>query len=143
VTLTAATTRGLSYTLTVTSSGKDQCMTASYRSEQANGQLVTEGSHVCGAAAEAGHPVLIQAHASPESMVTDVSARGCRSVEAGPTHAMLRPVVTHCTAGATVFRVTILPKTRRQLVIVGIPGAPVINFPRHVCKRGICVTPLA
>jgi hypothetical protein len=145
-TLTAATPQGLSYALTVTASGKQQCLTTTYRIGVPGHAPVIQGSHLCGPVAEPGHPVLIQAQRSPESMIADVSASGCGAVRAGSKHADLVAVLSRCTPGAAgkaEFRVTILPAARR-LVIVGIPGAPVINFvPRHVCRRAICLTALS
>jgi hypothetical protein len=136
----AATTHGLSYKLEVTTSGNEQCTTASYRSALPTGQPILQGSHLCESPADPGHAVLVQARGSAESMVTDVSAT-CGTVRGGVRRTTLRPLVTRCTTGRPAFRVTILPAARR-LFIVGIPKLPVINFPRHRCKTGICITPL-
>jgi hypothetical protein len=55
----------------------------------------------------------------------------------------LHPLVHRCTAtGTPTFRVTTIPAVA-HIVIVGIPGVPVLNFPRHRCRTGICITPLA
>jgi hypothetical protein len=140
-TLSAATSRGLSYTLQVTTSGKQQCVTASYRTALPDGQPILQGSHLCGPPAQPGHAVLVQAHASPESLLTDVST-ACGAVRGGATHARLRPLVTKCTTGTPRFRVTVLPAIT-HLVIDGVLGVPVINFPRHRCRTGICITPLS
>jgi hypothetical protein len=140
-TLTAATAHGLSYKLLVTTDGQRQCVTASYRTALADGRPILQSSHVCGPPAQAGHPVLIQARTSAQSMVADVSATACSGVRVGPTHAALKPAVTRCAGASPRFRVTILPAGPR-IVIVGIHGAPVINFSRHRCRIGICVTPL-
>jgi hypothetical protein len=86
--------------------------------------------------------VLIQAASSPQAMLADVPATGCGIVRAGRPHAMPQPLTVQCTLGRPRHRVTILPVARR-LVILGVPGAPVINFPRHVCRAPICITPLA
>jgi hypothetical protein len=141
-TLSASTAHGLSYTLQVSESGKQECTTASYRTAGPKGQPILQGSHLCGPPIQPGHPTLIQSHYSAEAMLADISAGGCGTVRAGPNHTALRPLVSRCTSGSRVFRVTILPKAV-HLVIVGVPGAPVVNFPRHQCVRGICVTPLA
>ncbi|HEX3873791.1 MAG TPA: hypothetical protein VHW26_06575 [Solirubrobacteraceae bacterium] len=140
--LSASTSHGLSYTARITVSGKTQCVSTSYRSALATGQPILQGSHLCGPPAQPGHAVLIQAHGSPESLLSDVSAAGCDTVRGGGTHATLRTLVSRCTTGNPRFRVTILPPARR-LVIVGVVGVPVLNFPRHICRSGICVTPLA
>jgi len=136
----AATTHALSYTLRVTTSGKQQCTTASYRTALPKGQPILQGSHLCGPLAQPGHAVLVQAHNSAQAMLTDVSA-SCGMVRGGATHKKLGPLVTRCTTSKPAFRVTILPAARR-LVIVGVQGVPVINFPRHKCRMGICITPL-
>jgi hypothetical protein len=140
-TLKVATSHGLSYSLEIARHGSQQCTTASYRTTSATGQPILQGSHLCGPPARSGHPVLVQAHSSSESIVVDVPATGCGTVRAGRTRATLRPLLVRCSTQKPPFRVTVVPPASR-LVIVGIPGAPVINFPRHVCRVGICITPL-
>ncbi|MEA2356239.1 MAG: hypothetical protein QOD61_2368 [Solirubrobacteraceae bacterium] len=141
-TLRVATSHGLSYSLEITRQGSQQCTTASYRTASATGQPILQGSHLCGPPARSGHPVLVQAHSSPESIVVDVPPTGCGGVRAGRTRAALRPLVVRCTTRDPRFRATIIPPASR-IVIVGIPGAPVLNFPRHPCRVGLCITPLA
>jgi hypothetical protein len=140
VAVSAKTSHGLSYSLRITGTGSEQCATSTYSSPLANGRPIVDTAHSCGVPSP-GHPVLIQAHTSAESLVTDVTAGSCGRVRAGSRATRLRPVVTHCTTGEPVYRVTILPQAKR-LVIAGIPGAPVVNFPRHICSTGICITPL-
>jgi hypothetical protein len=145
VTLSVSTGHGLSYAVQAVQTGTQQCVTATYKMSVAKRTPVVQGSHLCGAPAGPGHPILVQAHGSSESIVADVSATGCGAVHGGSTHASLHLLVSRCSASASgrdLFRATILPGGRR-LVLVGVPGAPVINFPRHVCRRGVCVTPLA
>lgn len=142
----SATTAGgsLRYTLAVTYRGGQECMTATYATAAPNAPPTRTTLRRCGKPATTGHPVLIQAHTSPESLVVDVPpGRVCGGrVLGGPTAATLRPLAGHCSTPAPAFRVTVLPAARR-LVLRGIPGAPVINFPRHPCTVGVCVTPLA
>jgi hypothetical protein len=140
-TLAASTSHDLSYTLRVTQVGKQQCVTASYRTALPKGQPILQGSHLCGPAAQPGHVVLVQAHASPESLLTDV-ATSCTPVTGGSSHHALHRLVSRCTTGKPVFRVITLPALSR-VVIVGVPRVPVINFSRHRCRTGICITPLA
>jgi hypothetical protein len=145
VTLSDTTGGGLSYALHVTETGKQQCVTASYEMVVASHPPVVQGSHLCGPAAQPGHPILVQAQGSAESLLADVSATGCGAVRGGSTSTALQPLVSRCSpsgSGKTEFRATILPKARR-LYLSGVAGVPVINFPRHVCHRGVCVTPLA
>lgn len=142
-TLTAATSHGLTYELKVTDDGGKQCTTATYRTATPDGRPILQGAHSCGPPALPGHPVLVQARLSRQSIVIDVAASACSTVRVGRTPATLRPAVSRCTAGAeTRFRATVLPPARR-LLIHGIPGIPVVNFPRHICRMGLCITPLA
>lgn len=136
----ASTSAGLSYTLETTQSGNQVCATTTIRAALPDGRPGVNTSHACGPAA-LGHPLLIQAKSSPESIVIDAPTAGCGPVRGGPSHAALRPLVMRCSSGRPLTRATILPSTK-QLVIVGIPKVPVINFPRHRC-RIICVTALA
>jgi hypothetical protein len=141
-TITLATGHGLSYTLKVTTSGRAECTTATYRTSLPDGRPMLQGSHLCGPPALPGRPVLIQAASSRQAMLSDVPASGCGIIRAGRPHAALRPLLVRCTRRKPVHRITVLPVARR-LVIVGVPGAPVINFPRHVCRVSLCITPLA
>jgi hypothetical protein len=140
--LAAKTSGGLSYTLRITTKDGQQCTAATYRAALPDGRPLLQGMNSCGPPARPGHPVLIQASSSRESLVVDVPGRTCGTVRAGRTHATLRPVMTRCTAPRPLFRATILPPVSR-LLIAGIPGVPVINFPRHRCRIGLCITPLA
>jgi hypothetical protein len=140
-TLVASTSHGLSYRLVLTVDGDQHCATTTYRSALADGRPILQSSHICGPTPAAGQPMLVQARTSAQSMLVDVAPGGCGVVMAGPTHAVLRPVVSRCSIGRPVYRVTILPSASR-LVIVGIAGAPVINFSRHVCRMGLCITSL-
>ena len=140
-TLTAATSHGLSYSLQITRQGSEQCATASYRTASSTGQPILQGSHLCGPPARSGHPVLVQAHSSPESIVVDVPPTGCAGVRAGRTRAALRPLVVRCTTREPLFRATTDEEVDRKLTEMKAPFT-VINFPRHVCRVGICITPL-
>ena len=142
-TITGGTPRGLSYKLEITTNGAQRCTTATYRSKLPGGQPVLQGSHSCAnAAALPRHPLLVQARTSPQALLIDVSPTGCGLVRGGPTHATARRLSSRCSSGKPCFRVTVLPALRR-VALVGVPGAPVINFPRHVCTMGLCITPLA
>jgi hypothetical protein len=143
--LSATTAHGsLRYTLAVTYRGGQQCLTATYVTAAPNALPTRTTLRRCDKPATTGHPVLIQAHASAESLVVDVPPGNvCGGpVLGGRTAATLRPLAGHCSTPAPAFRVTVLPAARR-LVLSGIPGAPVVNFPRHPCTVGVCVTPLA
>lgn len=141
VSLAAHTTHGLSYSLQITGTGSRQCETATYSSPLANGRPIVDTSHSCGQPSATGAPVLIQSHTSQQSLITDITTHACGIVRAGPQRISLRPLVSRCTKTSPVYRVTVLPKARR-LRISGIHGVPVINFPRHMCSSGICITPL-
>jgi hypothetical protein len=142
-TLSGQTKHGLSFSLKITDSGSatKECTTSSYRTALPDGRPITQGSHACGRAILYGYPLLVQARTSAESMVVDVPKSGCGKVTGHAGSVAPQPLVARCTSGEPKFRVTIIPAGRR-LVIKGIPGAPVLNFPRHVCKTGICLTPL-
>ncbi len=131
---------GLSYALETTVQGKQTCTTTTIRAALPNGQPGANTSHSCGPAS-IGHPLLIQAKSSPQSILVDSPTTTCGRVRAGPTHQALRLLTTQCSTGEPLTRATILPAAKR-LVLVGIPKVPVINFPRHPC-RIICVTALA
>jgi hypothetical protein len=88
-----------------------------------------------------GFPLLIQTATSPQAMLTDVVASGCGVVAAGRPRTALVPLDVQCTRQAPQRRVMVLPIARR-LVIRGVAGVPVVNFPRHVCRASLCVTPL-
>ena len=142
-TITGGTPRGLDYTLVITARGAQRCTTATYRSKLPDGRAVLQGSHSCAnAAALPGHPLLVQARSSPQALLIDVSPTGCGVVRGGPTHATARPLSSHCSSGRPVYRITLLPAQKR-VAISGVPGAPVINFPRHICAMDLCITPLA
>jgi hypothetical protein len=141
-TITLATSHGLSYSLKVTTSGKGECATTTYRTSLPDGRPMLQSSHLCGPPALGGHPVLIQAAGSPQAMLADVAATGCGIVRAGRPHAALRPLAVRCTLRKPHHRVAVLPVARR-LIITGVPGAPVLNFPRHICRASLCITPLA
>lgn len=131
---------GLSYAQATTVQGNKSCTTTTIRAALPNGQPGVNTSHSCGPAS-AGHPLLIQAKSSPESILIDQPTTTCGAVRAGPTHLALRRLTTECSTGEPLTRATILPSANR-LVLVGVPKVPVINFPRHPC-RVICVTALA
>ncbi len=139
-TLTVATSRGLTYTLNISASAKQQCTTTDVRASLAGGRTVHSSSHTCGPPIPGGHPLLIQARSSPESLVVDVPVTGCGTVRGGPSHAALHPLRTRCSERRPRFRVTIVP-AEPVVVLVGVPGAPVINFARHRC-RIICISAL-
>lgn len=142
-TLSAATRHGLSFTLQITDAGTSKaCTTSSYRTALPDGRPITQGSHSCGRAILYGHPLLVQAHTSGQSLVVDVPKSGCGKVTARIGRAAPQRLITSCTSGTPTFRVTIIPAASR-LVIQGLPGVPALNFPRHICKSGICLTPLA
>jgi hypothetical protein len=141
-TLAVATPHGLSYTLHVTRKGSEQCTMATYRTSLTDGRPLIQTTSSCGEPALPGHPFLIQAPSSRLSIVVDISTTGCTRVLGGRTGNALQPLVSHCTSRSPQFRATILPAVRR-LLLRGIPGAPVINFPRHPCRLGICITALA
>ncbi len=141
-TLAAATPHGLSYTMRITMKGSEQCTMATYRTSLADGRPLIQTTSSCGQPALPGHPYLIQAPSSRQAIVVDTSTTGCGRVLAGRTPGALAPLVSHCTTRSPQFRATILPAVRR-LYVRGIPGAPVINFPRHPCRLGICITALA
>jgi hypothetical protein len=142
-TISGGTPRGLNYTLEITTRGAQRCTTATYRSKLPDGRAVLQGSHTCAnAAALPRHPLLVQARTSPQALLIDVSPTGCGLVRGGPTHATARPLSSRCSSGKPVYRVTLLPALKR-VALVGVPGAPVINFPRHICTMGLCLTPLA
>jgi hypothetical protein len=142
-TITGGTPHGLTYTLRITAAGSQRCTTATYRSALPDGRPVIQGSRTCAnAAALPGHPLLVQARASSQSLLVDVTPDGCGTVRGGSTYASVRPLVSRCGTGRPAYRVTVLPAIRR-LALVGVPGAPVINFPRHRCLMSLCLTPLA
>lgn len=141
VSLAAHTSHGLSYSVRITGTGSRQCATATYSSPLPGGRPIVDTSHSCGQPSATGAPVLIQSHTSQQSLITDITTGRCGVVKAGLPGSKLHPLVTRCTRTSPVYRVTILPKAQR-LRIAGIRGAPVINFPRHVCSSGICITPL-
>jgi hypothetical protein len=141
-TLAIGTPHGLNYTLHVTRKGSEQCTMATYRTFLADGRPLLQTTSSCGQPALPGHPFLIQAPSSRQSIVVDISTTGCGRVTGGRTVNALAPLVSHCTTRSPQFRATILPAVRR-LLLRGIPGAPVINFPRHPCRLGICITTLA
>jgi hypothetical protein len=140
--ITAATSHGLRYTLLISYEGGKQCTTATYAATPPRSAPIRQTSRRCDKPAVSGHPTLIQAHGSAESLVVDVPADGCGRVRAGPRTGALHRLSSHCTTPTPDFRVTVLPAARR-LVIEGIPGAPAVNFPRHLCRVGICITRLA
>jgi hypothetical protein len=137
---TATTPGGLSYAQETTVQGKQSCTTTTIRAALPNGQPGVNTSHSCGPAS-IGHPLLVQAKSSPESILVDSPTTTCGLVRAGPTHQALHAIRTQCSTGQPLTRATILPSAKR-VVLVGVPKVPVINFPRHPC-RIICVTALA
>jgi hypothetical protein len=142
-TITGGTPHGLTYTIRIATAGSQRCTTSTYRSTLPDGRPVLQGSRTCAnAAALPRHPVLVQARSSPQSLLVDVSPTGCGTVRGGSTRATARPLVSRCSTGRPAFRVTVLPALRR-LALAGVPGAPVINFPRHHCAMSLCITPLA
>lgn len=140
-TLTVATQHGLSYTLTVSGSGKTACTTQTYRTSLPAGQPVLQSSHLCGQGIVFGYPLLVQSQMSTQSILVDVPGSTCGKVLATARRAALAPLASHCSATTPAFRVTVLPAVRR-LVVHGITGIPVINFPRHVCKKPLCINTL-
>lgn len=140
-TVSVTASKTLSFAIAITGTTKRECRTETYRTTLPDGQPATESSHFCGAPASPGDPVLVQTPKSSRSLLVDVSATGCGVIRAGAKRTALRPLVTRCTTRKPVFRVTILPNVSR-LMISGVPDVPVINFGRHVCKTGICITPL-
>jgi hypothetical protein len=136
----ASSGTGLSYAVSVSTTGKQQCTTTTIRAKLPNGTPGLESSHSCSPATP-GHPLLVQAKTSRRSLLVDVTTSGCGKVRGGTSHARLGALLTHCSTGTPRFRITVLPANPR-VVIVGIPHVPVINFSRHPC-RVICVTALA
>jgi len=141
-TLTAATHHGLSYTLVITGSGKTACTTQTYRTSLPGGQPILQSAHLCGPAIVYGHPLLVQSHSSAESILVDVPKSGCGKVLATQKGGPFTALSSHCSSTSPSFRVTVLPAARR-LVLRGLTNVPVINFPRHVCKKGLCITALS
>lgn len=142
-TLTIATPHGLYYTLEVAGSGKSACTTSTFRAAATGGHhAILDTAHVCGPGIVAGHPLLVQTPTSPESLLIDVPASGCGPVLARPKTGPAAPLVSRCSSGAPTFRVTILPQAGR-VRLARVAGLPVVDFLRHVCKVGLCVTTLA
>ncbi len=138
----SAATKGLTYSLKIAPVGGKRCATASYRTALPDGRPILQSSYSCGPATLAGQPLLIQAKLSRQAMLVDVPPGGCPAVRAGRTLATARSLASSCTSPHPLYRVTILPVSRR-LVLIGVAGAPVINFPRHPCRMAICITTLA
>jgi hypothetical protein len=130
----------LSYSQETTVQGKQTCTTTTVRAALPNGRSGANTLHSCGPAS-VGHPLLIQAKSSPESILVDAPTTSCGSVRGGPTHGALHALKTQCSTDQPLTRATILPSVA-HIVLVGVPKVPVINFPRHPC-RIICVTALA
>jgi hypothetical protein len=139
-TLTVSTKHGLGYTLAITGSGKKACATQTYRTTLPGGQPIHQSARLCGAAIVAGHPSLVQAYNSAESILIDVPASGCGKVVA-VKGTRSTPLTSRCSMSTPSFRVTVLPQARR-LQVRGLASPLVINFPRHVCKTGLCITSL-